>query len=210
MKTILLFLALLFVSYSATAQKKSPPLFLGIPWGSSVENVRKVVDSIDGITFVEQRWGKDDNGEDDTTVIVLQYSDGEYAGFTANSWHILFFNRKFYYANIEYDLSGGDAISRWEELTDLLKMKLGKPSQDMTKRLQTLRSIRDTDQEIWDEDMTSNYYLFSDWKYKSKNTTIAASCTTGNENSGVEVVFMDITTSKEKLKQDSRKRLKGM
>ena len=210
-KIILLFLALLFVGYSATAQKKSIPLFLGIPWSATIEDTRKVLDSIQGIKFKEQRYGKDENENNDTNIIALEYSEGQYAGFSVERWVVGFFQRKLYYINIEYDLVGAEAIGRWEVLRDLLKTKYGNPkSNDAFKWLTLLRKIRDDDQEIWDEDLSSDNYLYSYWDYKSKNQFITIDCETGNENRGVEITFINRTVVDAKNKFQKEKKLKGM
>ncbi|MBK8911969.1 MAG: hypothetical protein IPM61_11650 [Chlorobi bacterium] len=209
-KATLICFILIIAICPVNAQKKSPPLFLGIPWNAGVDEVRKVLDSVEKIQFKENRHGKDENGNNDTNISVLEYSGGQYAGFSAERWIVGFFKNRIYYINVKYDLEGAQAIDRWENLRELLKTKYGNPKPDSFKWLTILREIRDNDQEIWDEDLSSDAYLYSYWDYKSKNISITINCKTGNNIRGVEISFMNLTVMNAKDKFKKEERLKDM
>lgn len=207
--TILLTAFFLFQSMVASAQNKTPIRFMEIPWGSTVDAVRKVVDSIEGISFLEQNWGKDDNDDDDTSVIVLKYTSGEYAGYTVDSWYFLFYHNKLFHAVVKYNLEGAEAIKRWEKLVSFLQSKFGKPKRGQFAFLSQMRQ-HIPDQELWDKHLSSERYLLADWEQKINKHEIFLSCTTGDKDFGVYINFGDITVSQERDQADKTKRLKGM
>ncbi|MBL7986973.1 MAG: hypothetical protein JNJ94_02770 [Chlorobi bacterium] len=206
---LLLALLILICGTTANAQKKAPLLFMDIPWGSSVSDVRKIVDSVEGIKFVEQRWGGNDNGDDDTTLVVLEYSNGKYAGYTAESLHFMFYNNRMLLVRVGYNLSGAEAIERWEKVVELLRAKFGKPKHDGNAFLSKMRKLID-DQELWDEHLSSELYLLSTWERIQNKHDTRISCQTGDKVNGVTIRFSDMTISKEHTQAEKKRKVKGM
>lgn len=212
MKHTIILIAFLFLqSIVASAQSKNSLLFMDIPWGSTVTNARETLDSIKGITFVEQRWGIGEDGGADTTVIVLEYSDGQYGGYNVDIWQFLFYKNRFFYAIVKWNsLEGEAAIAHWEKIVNLLKAKYGKPQGgELIKFLAKMRKNM-SDQELWDEYLNSELYLFADWHKKVKKYKPSIRCSTGDRPTGVSLEFMDLAVFEERARVDEQKRLKGM
>ncbi len=104
---------ILLLACSALALAERPSGFLGIPWGASPEEVKRILQKRPGVTFPE-------NADD----YHIELTGGTFAGQAVTKWVIEFPDRKFASAAVTLRTEG-NAGTMYKEFCDLLVSKYG-------------------------------------------------------------------------------------
>ena len=113
-----LLLILLLACQALALAAERPPGFLGIPWGASPEEAKRVLQKRPGIQFPE-------NADDHH----IELTGGSFAGQPATKWVIEFPERKFASASVTLKTEG-NAGSVYKEFRNQLASKYGSATVD--------------------------------------------------------------------------------